>query len=106
MEATTSRPPIHLRQIRIAFIMETTGATERPLAVFLDVPWNPTISKSDVLCYSQMEQHSSCDIEYARALRGATVGERAQLLKELKGIYAPATIEVVEVTTTATWETP
>lgn len=106
MEATTSRPPIHLRQIRMAFVMETTGAIERPLAVFLDVPWNPTISKSDVLCYSQMEQHSSCDIEYARALRGATLGERAQLLKELKGIYAPATIEVVEVTTTATWETP
>jgi hypothetical protein len=104
MMFATKRPPITLDRIRMAFVMEKIGKFERPLAIMIDVPWNPCTSKTDVATYGIMDQHSSCDIEYARTLRDATQRERAQLEALLKAIYEVASIEVVPVATTATWE--
>lgn len=103
---TNVRPPITIPKVRMAFVQETWGKSDitRVLAVMIDVPWSPTNSKEDVCCYGLMGQRSSCSIKYARTLTDCTDIERAYLLKHLTRIYGDQLIEVVPITTTATWE--
>lgn len=101
-----SKGPITAPKIRMAFVNEArTDGHRSALAVMIDVPWRPNSSETDVCCYSMRDMHSSCCIKYARLLTNCTGKEQEQLLNHLKTIYNDQEIEVVDIATTATWET-
>lgn len=45
-------------------------------------------------CYSHVGQHGTCSREWMLKTRGATAEETRDLLRELRGIYAPDRLEV------------
>lgn len=72
---------------RVTFVTDSTGEVT---ALFPDLPSNPGY----VLCYAHIGQHSEASREWVRKQRQSTIDERAQLLREVSGIYGA--LEVVQ----------
>lgn len=73
----------------------------KPYDVTAVFPSEPGTTQYDMTCYGHVGQHGCCSMGWYNATRKATPAQYADLLTELRSVYAPEYVLVVKARITA-----